>query len=214
MKELPQRKQTRLKGYDYSRNGAYFLTLCIKDRAELLCEIVNGHSKLTEYGRIVEHEIKNIPIIRKECIVDKFVIMPNHIHMIVQLVGGDGNRPVAPNRPALPKCADPEPRAEQELRANPEPRADCHPPLRGSVSNMVQGLKGTVTRHAGFSFWQRSFHDHIIRGDRDYDRIAAYIENNPQNWRDDCFYVDRDGNTPVVRGGVPDAPPSIMRIRL
>jgi REP element-mobilizing transposase RayT len=170
-----------LKGYDYSRNGAYFLTLCVKDRAELLCEIVNGHAELTEYGRIVEHEIKNIPIIRKECIVDKYVIMPNHIHMIVQIVVvGDGNRPVC---------------VEQE------PRADCHPPQRPkSISNMVQGLKGAVTRRVGFSFWQRSFHDHIIRDERDYDRIAEYIENNPQNWQNDCFYVDGDGYAPVVGG--------------
>jgi REP element-mobilizing transposase RayT len=188
VKELPQRKQTRLKDYDYSRNGAYFITLCVKDHAKLLCEIVNGHSELTKYGRVVEHEINNIPLIRKECVVDTFVIMPNHIHLIVQIVvGGDGNRPV------LPKWAKQERQAEQEQ----EQRADCHPPLRRkSVSNMVQGLKGAVARRVGFSFWQRSFHDHIIRDERDYNRIAEYIETNPQNWQDDCYYMNEDGYGP------------------
>jgi REP element-mobilizing transposase RayT len=61
---------------------------------------------------------------------------------------------------------------------------------------MVQGLKSVVTRHIGFSLWQRSFHDHIIRDEHDYYRIAEYIKNNPQNWRDDRFYVDKDGYTP------------------
>jgi REP element-mobilizing transposase RayT len=54
---------------------------------------------------------------------------------------------------------------------------------------MVQGLKGAVTRCVGFSFWQRSFHDHIIRDECDYCRIAEYIENNPRNWRNDRFHV-------------------------
>jgi REP element-mobilizing transposase RayT len=152
MVELPYRKPNRLAGYDYSRNGAYFVTICTKDRHELFSRILNGRPILTEYGLTVEYEIKNIPKIRKECVISKFVIMPNHIHMIAQIVGGDGNRPA-------------------------------------SISNMVQGFKGAVTRRIGFSIWQRSFHDHIIRSADEYARIAEYIETNPGNWEEDYFYA-------------------------
>ena len=170
MKEFPVRKPNRLIGYDYSQNGAYFVTLCVKDRHEMFGQIINGQQLLSKYGFIVKREIENIATIRRECVVKQYVVMPNHIHLIVQIVGDDGNRPAGQ-------------RADWE-----NPRADCHPPLRRSVSNMVQGLKGAVTRQIGFSLWQRSFHDHIIRNEQDYMRIVEYIENNPLNWEKDCFF--------------------------
>ena len=151
----------------------------------MLGEVINGRPLLNEYGLITKQEIENLSSIRKECIIDKFVIMPNHIHLIVQIiVGDDGNRPVEPRAgPVEPRAGPVEPRAGPV-----EPRADCHPPLRKSVSNMVQGFKGAVTRQIGFSLWQRSFHDHIIRNEQDYIRIAEYIENNPANWNEDCYF--------------------------
>jgi REP element-mobilizing transposase RayT len=116
MKGLPKRKPNRLHGYDYSQNGAYFVTICTKDRAEILGEIVGDDGnrpaciQLSEYGIIADNEIKNIPIIRKEIQIDCYVIMPNHIHLIALIVGDD--------------C---------HLSANQ--RADCHPPLRKSIVN-------------------------------------------------------------------------------
>ena len=121
MRELPRRKQNRLKGYDYSRKGAYFLTICTKNRYEMLGRIIDKQSVLNEYGLIVKQEIENIPAIRKECVIDYFVIMPNHVHIIVRIVGDNNN-------------------------CTMDKRADYHPPLGKSVSNMVQGLKGAVTR--------------------------------------------------------------------
>ena len=97
MKELPQRKPIRLKGYDYSSNGAYYLTLCVKDRHEMLGKIENDTMILSEYGEIVRQELINSFYIRTECILDRYIIMPNHIHMILlvnqPVVGDDGNRP-------------------------------------------------------------------------------------------------------------------------
>jgi REP element-mobilizing transposase RayT len=198
MSELPVRKPNRMKGYDYSQNGMYFLTLCIKDRHEMLGKINNGQLELNEYGRVVKQEIENVFKIRKECVIEKYVIMPNHIHLIVQItVGDDGNRPVNDgNRPATdgnrPAVSWADCHHAGGLPSAPTAdcmmRADCHPPLRRSVSNMVQGLKGAVTRQIGFSLWQRSFHDHIIRNDQDYARIVEYIDNNPANWEQDCFW--------------------------
>ena len=158
----------RLKDYDYSQNGAYFLTLCVKDRHEILGEIKNGQSLLNEYGLVIKEEIENIPIIRKECVIEKFVIMPNHMHLIAKIatiVGDDGNRPVAS-------------------------RSDCHPPLRRSIPNMVQGVKGAVTRKIGFSLLQRGYHDHIIRNEDECLRIWQYIDENPLKWAEDKYYCD------------------------
>ena len=125
---------------------------------------------------IVPHkrEIENLSTIRKECVIDKFIIMPNHIHLILQII-------------------------QPENRSAVHNRADCHPPLRESVSNMVQGLKGAVTREIEFSPWQRSFYDHVIRDEFDYNRIVEYIENNPANWVNDCLYVRDDNNRPVTK---------------
>ena len=176
MKELQVRKPNRLKGYDYSQRGLYFITICTKNRHEMFGEIIAGQSILGEYGLAVKQEIEKISKIRRECVIEKYVIMPNHLHMIVRIVsvGDDGNRPV------------------EHLVDNANQRADCHPPLQRqqkSISNMVQGLKGAITRQIGFSLWQRSFHDHIIRTEQDYICISDYIDNNPSNWNTDCFYT-------------------------
>ena len=164
VKDLPVRKSNRLKDYDYSQAGYYFITICVSDGNDLLGDIVAGQLSLSEYGKTVKLEIEKIPTVRKECIIQKYVVMPNHIHMIVQIVGDDGNRPAE--------------------------RADCHLPLQKSISNMVQGLKGAVTRRLGFSIWQRSFHDHIIRDEAEYQRIWLYIDENPQRWNEDCYYTE------------------------
>ena len=162
----PKRKLNRLKNYDYSQEGAYFVTICTKNHESFFGAVENGQLVLNKYGLAVQQEIKNISTIRKECTADIFVVMPNHIHLIVQLVnlgvGDDGNRSVS----------------------------------KRTISNMVQGLKGAVTRQLGFCPWQRSFYDHIIRNEQDYIRIAQYIQNNPLTWKDDCYFA----------GGLPSAP--------
>ena len=226
MRNLPVRKPNRLRNYDYSQNGAYFITICAKDKHELFGKIKNGKPLLNEYGCIVKQEIENIQAIRKECVVHTFIVMPNHIHLIVEIVtvGDDGNRPADGNnsqagdnlqtannlQAANNSRADRHPpvrfdgnrpadgnnsqsgdnsQIANNLQATNNSRADRHPPvLRKSISNMVQGLKGAVSRKIEFSPWQRSFHDHIIRNEEDYHRIVRYIEDNPSNWEADYFY--------------------------
>jgi REP element-mobilizing transposase RayT len=184
---LPTHKHNRLKNYDYSQNGRYFITLCAKNKAYLFGHIQQGKMVLNPSGLLVKAELERVSEIRAECAIEQFVIMPNHLHFILALdrglpagglsagglpsaptvasVGDDGNRPA--NRPANGKIAR-------------------HP----SVSNMVQGFKGAVSRALGFSPWQRSFHDHIIRNEADYTRIARYIEENPLRWEADCFFSE------------------------
>ena len=186
MKELPVRKHLRLKGYNYSHNGMYYITMCVKDRHELLGKIVGAiinrpqcatcvshcdanvsHSEanthtpnvlLSDYGKITDNAINAIQNHYIHAVVDKYVIMPNHVHIILILCENDmnGRLIIAPT----------------------------------SVSYIVQQLKRYITKQIGFSLWQKSFHDHIIRDEAEYQRISQYIDENPERWAEDEFYID------------------------
>jgi putative transposase len=158
MKTLHKRKKNRLVNYDYSHNGAYFVTICAKDREVLFGKIVGAATcrpfclELSETGQIIQTAIENIQNIYPDVLVDDCIIMPNHIHMIL-IIGHNGRQVAAP-----------------------------------TLSLIVGNLKRYVSINAGFSPWQKSFHDHIIRNNSEYIRIKEYIENNPRNWESDCFY--------------------------
>jgi len=163
MRELPIRKPNRLTGYDYSKEGAYFITICAKDRAEIfghiVCDLSNEGARsarphLSEIGLLVDSVIGGISDHYPHITVAQRVIMPNHIHMILVIDRFDGRAMRAPT----------------------------------TVGIIINQMKGIVTKKIGFSPWQKSFHDHIIRNEKDYFHIAEYIENNPQNWEKDQFY--------------------------
>ena len=156
--DLPQRKNIRLKDYDYSQNGAYFITICIKDRHELLWD--NAHVGancvrpiLSEIGNIIDREIQSIPNIYADVKIDKHVIMPNHIHMIIVLSATSGRTQFAP-----------------------------------TISRIIKQFKGSITKQIVFNIWHYLFHDHIIRNDEEYQKIWQYIEDNPITWKEDCYY--------------------------
>jgi len=160
MKELPQRKRNRLLGYDYSQNGAYFITICIKDKHEILGKIVGANSVRphnppslvpSDIGMLVIKETENLATIYPHVALDCYVVMPNHVHLII-VIDSDSRTEFAP-----------------------------------TVSRMIKQWKGIITKQIGFSPWQKSFHDHIIRNTEDYFRIAEYIHNNPARWEQDCF---------------------------
>jgi len=155
--QLPKRKSTRLKDYDYSTPGAYFVTICTQNRKCILSDIVGEglcalpQNNLTPTGKEIEKSIQYINDNDSGIVIDKYVIMPNHIHLIVVLddSGGRGS-----------------------------------PPLQ----NIIGQLKSYTTRKFGQILWQRSFYDHIIRGEKDYQKIWEYIDTNPLKWELDCFY--------------------------
>ena len=159
-KELPVRKRNRLQGYDYSLNGTYDLTLCVEGRHNLLGEIGVGaiinrpQVILSDYGKIVDTAINNISKYYPQINVDKYVIMPNHIHMILVINTHSRRLIIAPT----------------------------------TVSNVIKGMKSYVTKQIGFSFWQRSFYDHIVRDEEDYLQRWQYIDENPAKWAEDEFY--------------------------
>ena len=156
--ELPKRKPTRLKGYDYSTPGAYFITVCVKDRKQLLSKIVGDdvyivpQNNLSKYGMVCDKYINNINIKYENVLVDKYVIMPNHIHLIVFLNG--------------------------TMRASSPTK---------NIETIIRSFKTMVSKEIGYSIWQRSYHDHIIRGEKDYQKIWEYIDTNVLRWKKDCF---------------------------
>lgn len=149
---FPTRKKNRMDGYDYSLCGAYFVTICTKDKAHILWDNVgadiirpNENIELSECGKIIDSAINEIPLHYPYVFVDKYVIMPDHIHMII--------------------C----------IRDRTDGRTMHAPTLSGIIAQM----KAAVTKKLGFSLWQKSFHDHIIRNEQDYKEISRYIEENP-----------------------------------
>jgi len=164
MSELPSRKSNRLKSYDYSQNGTYFVTICAKERAEIFGKIIIGAAscrpQLSEIGEIVESEILKLSHTYDGVSVDCHVVMPNHVHMIIAVCNEYGRQNAAP-----------------------------------TVSRMIGQWKRSISIKAGFSPWQKSFHDHVIRNEQDLIRITEYIENNPVNWKEDCYFEAE--NAPV-----------------
>ena len=178
-KELPQRKRLRLKNFDYSTPGAYFITICTHNRKCTLSRVVGAihespeieihespEIELTDYGKITDETIRNIPE-RYKATVDRYVIMPNHIHLIIIITD------------------------DEELRAIRES------PLRGRsvISKVIGYVKMNASKeiHGKYDdavIWQRGFHDHIIRDRRDYEKIAKYIYENPIRWQYDCFFAE------------------------
>ena len=168
---LPKRKPTRLKGYDYSQNGAYFITICTHNRKCLFSNIVGEihelpENKLKRYGEIVKEIIEILPD-RFNVSIPKYIIMPNHIHLIIEICSNDEERAIR----------------ESPLQYN-----------RSIIDKSVGFLKMNVSKkiHNEYSdkIWQRSYHDHIIRNEKDYQKIWEYIDTNPSKWKLDCFYND------------------------
>ncbi|MEY3121375.1 MAG: hypothetical protein RI993_200 [Pseudomonadota bacterium] len=198
---IHRRKSIRLQGYDYSQAGLYFITICTHNRVPLFGNIVDGEMQFNESGIVADEEWRKTERIRSHVVLHEFVIMPNHIHGIIQLVGADCIRPncIRPNctRPhgMHPECADSD---EQPGRVQ---RAPTVPPTStvqraSTVGDVVRGFKSSVTKRlnaisgtSGQRFWQRNYYEHIIRDEDAYLKIAEYIQTNPRCWDTDTYYV-------------------------
>ena len=160
--DLRKRKPNRLRGYDYSREGTYFITLCVKERYALLGTVVVGgdahiapHVQLSAVGKVTEKYIRRIPGI------DRYVIMSNHVHLTIILPPPEGGTMWA-SSPTY------------------------------SIPQFIKSFKTLVTKELGYSLFQRSYHDRIVRSAEEYHAICAYMNNNPAKWEEDCFYRKYD----------------------
>ena len=154
MMDLPQRKSIRIANYDYSSPGAYFITICTANREKLFWNCVredvlcSQNVPLSTIGEIVEQGILQIVEHYEKVIVDKYCIMPDHIHLILRIKSDiDGRMISAP-----------------------------------TVSTVVGSMKRWVSRQVGKPIWQKTFYEHGIRNQQDYDEIWNYIENNPTKY--------------------------------
>jgi putative transposase len=161
-----QVESTRLRDWDYSSAGWYFVTICTKDKKCSLGRAVGGQIVLSEAGVIADAEMKSISARYKNVIIDRHVVMPNHVHAIIVIVGDHPYSPV-------------------ETGLAPSPTG-----ASVQLSNIVGGYKAGVSRicHekglSGFA-WQARFHDHILRSNASVNAVRDYIDRNPQNWQAD-----------------------------
>ena len=151
METFPNRKQIRIKNYDYSTPGAYFITVCTANREKIFWNGVGADSirpgklPLSSSGKIAEQAVLQIASHYENIVVDKYCIMPDHIHLILRIESNISGRIIS----------------------------------APTISTVVGSMKRWVSKQIGKPIWQKSFYEHGIRNQQDYDEIWTYIDNNP-----------------------------------
>jgi len=216
---IHHRRSIRLKGYDYSQAGLYFITICVKDREYLFGKIENNEMILNDAGIMLNKWWKKIPEKFHDIELDVYQIMPNHFHAIVFNTGiGVGAnpcvRPISDNEnmeqtnandkqdAGANPCVRPISDNENDLNINldaPTPILGEHmgSPLHGivqwfktmSTNEYIRGVKTLGWEPFNGKLLQRNYYEHIIRNEKSYQTIADYIVNNPVKWEDDKFYM-------------------------
>ncbi|MFN6224118.1 MAG: transposase [Dolichospermum sp.] len=190
--DIHKRQSIRLKGYDYSQSGLYFITICCYQRECLFGNIMNSQIILNNFGQLIKEEWLKSAEIRKEIEFDDFVIMPNHFHGIViinQEINSDfmkndvdfqDNNVGAHGRSPL-----------QQIQSS-RPKISMKPK---SISSLIAGFKSATTKKINIirntpqnPVWQRNYYDHIIRNDESLARIREYVQNNPLSWENDQLH--------------------------
>ena len=156
---FPQRKPTRWKDFDYSSAGAYFVTVCTEGRRPVLSHLVGGdvldapkRMELLPYGRIAEKYLLQLNAFYTDIQIDQYVIMPNHIHIMLCVRKSGASRTSPPTR------------------------------QHAAVSQFISTFKRFCNKEYGENIWQARYYDHVIRNQQDYNEIWKYIENNPTKW--------------------------------
>ena len=168
--QLPKRRLTRLRGYDYSAPGAYFITVCVKNRKEVLGHIVGcgacdaPQMTLSNCGKILNARIQFMSNKYPHICIDKYVIMPNHFHLLLSIT---------------------------DYAASTSGSSQAPNPTNSEISKFVSLLKRYCNQAYRENIWQTSYHDHIIRNEQDYRRIWRYIDTNVIRWERDCFYTEK-----------------------
>jgi len=196
--DIHKRRSIRLKGYDYSSEGAYFITLCTHHRECLFGEIKDGKMMLNEYGKMVEQIWLKIPERYNDIILDEFVIMPNHFHGIIIINNNNdfvGAIHELPLRDKLPVQNEMPQRESNELPLQQNNDDMIHrrkmllPKIIGyfkmNSAKQINQLRGTP----GFPVWQRNYYERIVRDYKELCAIRQYIFDNPMNWENDENYI-------------------------
>jgi REP element-mobilizing transposase RayT len=205
---IHHRRSIRLKGYDYSQAGLYFVTLCVQNRINLFGIIENGEMQLNSFGLIAKEEWEKTPEIRKNITLEEFIVMPNHFHAIIsidyQIKNSTGVSQYAPN-------------TNKSQYAQNMDKSQYAPEFKSpsnTIGAIIRGYKGATTKRIkeiirgelqfapnkfapkfapanitqidlSKSIWQRNYWEHIIRNEIEHKRISHYIINNPIKWEKD-----------------------------
>ena len=160
--ELPKRKSPRIPGYDYCATNFYFITICTCNKQ---C-IFGDPGELNWMGKCAEEYLRKITELHPNIRLDKYVVMPNHVHAILDVQNQEQNTDLVV--------------------------------IIGQYKSAV--TKKVREKKPEFDVWQRSFHDHVIRNQKTYEKIWMYIEDNPRKWEEDCFYVKMEDNETLREG--------------
>lgn len=189
--KIHHRRSIRLKGYDYSQNGAYFITLCAQDRKPIFGKIVDREMQLNQFGIIARDEWLKTSEMRQNIEMDEFVVMPNHMHGIIVIDDGAGRDTLqrVPTEGRVPTQGR-VPMVEQFGK-----------PTFNTIPTILRGYKGAVTKQintlqidAGVynmpeRIWQKNYYEHVIRNETSLNKIREYITSNPLNWKDDDYHL-------------------------
>jgi putative transposase len=197
---IHHRRSIRLKGYDYSQAGLYFITICCQDRAHLFGEIINGEMNLNFYGQIAYEEWLKTEQIRDNCTLHEFIIMPNHIHGIIEISFKKGENEgngkfqspsqtigsfirgfkIATIKKIKEKIINSGGTGESRFAQNRIDISGFSGELRFAPTEKIKKLN--------FKIWQRNYYENIIRDHQAYQNISNYIINNPAKWAEDKFH--------------------------
>ncbi len=206
------RKSIRLKGYDYSQAGLYFIAMCVQNRECLFGKVENHEMILNDAGQMIEHQWEILPQRFKNVQLHESTVMPNHFHGILEIAGVEATLVVAQNDTGhqsgqpqgltqpIPPTEQPElPGQPQGVDPTGQPQG-FDPTSKKTVGDMMDAFKSITTveyirgvKNLGWKpfnrrLWQRNYYEHIIRNELAIQRISRYIANNPPKWDDDKFY--------------------------
>jgi REP element-mobilizing transposase RayT len=204
MNKIRARKLNRLKNFDYTQDGCYFVTICSKNRIECFGDVLNEEMRLNEFGRIIRECWLDLPNHYANCELDEYIIMPNHVHGIIvinnenmAMVGtvGTGFKPGKWNKINMAGTVGTGFKHGKWNKINMVGTGlKPVPTVVGkiySLSEIIRGFKTFSSRkineqYPGVEFrWQRSFYDHIIRNEKSLEKIRRYIYYNPAKWEYD-----------------------------
>ena len=175
--DLHQHRSIRLRGYDYTRDGAYYITIVTHGRRTLFGDIIEGEMRLNEAGEMVKDGWGWLATRHPYVELDLYIVMPNHMHGIIVIT--DHSRGVSRNAPTT-------------TPRKPLGRLiGAFKTVTTKQVNLAQGTPGQL-------LWQRNYYEHIIRNDAEWDRVREYIANNPMRWG-----MDRENPNPTPTEGVP-----------
>jgi len=186
MKYNPQihhRRSIRLQDYDYSSEGAYFVTICARHRECLFGEIQNEQMILNEYGKIVEQCWLDLPNHYHNIVLDAYIVMPNHFHGIIFITDNVDNVRAIHELPQheLPQHELP---LQSSQQSSQQRRKMLLPKIIGRFKMNAAKQINQIRNTPGIPVWQRNYYEHIIRNEESLNNIRNYIVNNPSKWYD------------------------------